>query len=96
MLHLRLCDEILESMIMGLVKHFDNYISAIVFAAMLLLAWYFAQLPFNIWLPGVEFLPEWMQDRSALMLVSTYYVFILIPAFIVGTAIFYFRVLKKL
>lgn len=81
---------------MGLVKHFENYVGAIVLAAMLLLAWYFAQLPFNIWLPGFTLLPEWVQDRSILMLVSTYYVFILLPAFIVGTAIFYFRVLKKL
>lgn len=81
---------------MSLGKHFNDYLGAIGLAAVLIFVWYLAQLPFSVWMPGYSLLPEWVQGRSLLMLVATYYIYILIPAFLGGTAIFYFKVLKKL
>lgn len=81
---------------MGMVKHFESYLGAISLAVVLVLAWYLAQLPFSVWLPGFALLPEWLHDRTLVMLVATYYVYIVLPAFIVGTIIFYFKVVKNL
>jgi len=78
------------------MKYFKEYLSAIIFAAVLVIAFLLAQLPFSLWLPGYTFLPEWLHDRSILLLAASYFIYILIPAILFGTPIFYFRVLKKI
>lgn len=98
-MYLSFCGKVLVAVIMGnkgLIKHFQEYWGAITLAAVLLLVWYLAQLPVNLWLPGYSLLPLWLQDRSILLVVATYYVYIIIPAFLLGTAIFVLKVWKKL
>lgn len=96
LLYLVLLDEILGAIIMGILKHFNNYIGAICLAAVLVIIWYLAQHPFSLWLPAYSLLPRWLQDKSLVMLVTSYFYYIIIPAFLFGTVIFYFRVLKNL
>lgn len=93
--YLVLLDEILGEIIMGILKHFQDYIGAICLAAVLIIGWYLAQHPFSLWLPGYSLLPQWLQEKSLVVLVTSYFYYIIIPAFLFGTVIFYFRVLKN-
>lgn len=69
--------------------------SAIALAAILIIGYFLSQLPFSLWLPGYTLLPEWLHERSLLTLIMANYFFVLIPAILLGTPIFYYRVLKK-
>ena len=77
---------------MTLTKILGQYYHAIVLALLLVVAWYLAQMPFNLWLPGYSLLPEWLQDRTLFFLVATYYVNVILAAFLLGSAIFVFVV----